>query len=490
MRLTGILYFLLVIASPSRAVERPLGKAPYADARLGRQVTFDLDRTSHRFDGFGAQVWVTNNNPRVDLERKLAELNIHYVRLTPYGATWPQMQSLRDITDRLGIQWVCTFWSAPPELADEHGVLQDVRGFTDWWMQQIDEMAARALAPHYIELMNEPDSMGHWSTGMAPSTYNEVVKALRRELDGRGLPNVGIVGPGLAHLDWDGHNETWIGALDREAVASIAAWSTHSWDDGDLCRGGASCIERQWPSFRRAFERQDAAKPVFVTEFGTKETTYNGVRYPHPGQETLFPDHASEPTRYYSATDTVAYAVRLFENSLALANEGANVPFIWQLVDEPSELLELRKSWGLVDLEGQNKPAFQAIATLGSAIPEDALVVEPPKQTADGLYAAAFIGGDAVVVAIANDTRENITSTIRLLNADDGLRIVESSAFSAERLGDPLTAEPDIARVTHPLLELFRGSQPGEYGFPVTLPRNSTLTVALGRRHLRAQRHQ
>ena len=51
---------------------------------------------------------------------------------------------------------------------------------------------------------------------------------------------------------------------------------------------------------------------------------------------------------------------------------------------------------------------------------------------------------------------------------------------------DPLTAEPDIARVTHPLLELFRGSQPGEYGFPVTLPRNSTLTVALGRRHLRA----
>ena len=386
MRLASWIFCFCFSFASVESAERDDSESPDVVWRADEEVRFDMRELSHRFGGFGTQVWAFNNNPKVDLEQKLAALDIRYVRLTRQG-TSEQMRSLRELTDRMQIEWVYTVWSAPPGLADSRGVLEDVRGFAKWWVEQVGALARDGMTPHYIELMNEPDSMGHWSTGIGPATYNSLVKRVRDALDRSGFASVGIIGPGLAHLNWEEHNTKWIDALD-----------THSWDDGDLCRGGASCIERQWPSFRRAFERQDAAKPVFVTEFGTKETTYNGVRYPHPGQETLFPDHASEPTRYYSATDTVAYAVRLFENSLALANEGANVPFIWQLVDEPSELLELRKSWGLVDLEGQNKPAFQAIATLGSAIPEDALVVEPPKQMADGLYAAAFIAGDAVVV--------------------------------------------------------------------------------------------
>ena len=61
-------------------------------------------------------------------------------------------------------------------------MLEDARGFAKWWVEQVGALARDGMTPHYIELMNEPDSMGHWSTGIAPATYNSVVKGFRDAL--------------------------------------------------------------------------------------------------------------------------------------------------------------------------------------------------------------------------------------------------------------------------------------------------------------------
>jgi hypothetical protein len=450
--------------------------APVVCEATGEEVLFDVSQTRQTFDGFGAQIWAVNNSPEVDLPDLLEQLNIKYVRLTRQGASWEQMNSLRKITDRYGIKWVYMIWSAPDELTDGKGMLRDVAGFSQWWTEEIDALTTNDVRPHYIELMNEPDSEGRWSTGIDPRTYNELVKSVRNRLDGRGYDDIDIVGPGLAHLDWRGNTSKWMRALDPKAVSALGAWSTHSWDDGDLCRGGSSCIEKQWTDFGTAVRNQDAAKRVFITEYASKEANFHGVQYPQPENRTRF----DVDTRhgYYSATNTMPFAVRLVENTLALLNKGANVSFVWQLVDEEVELVRDRKSWGLVDLKGNAKPAFGALKTLCSRIPVGAQVVAAPDQTEHEMYSAAFVHGGQVIVAVANDTGEEQTSRFRLDRAGMGLSIVEATAYRLHHRGNPDNGEPDRGRAIAQQLEI-KTTGSGGYTFDATLPADSTLTVVL-----------
>jgi len=441
-----------------------------------KEVLFDVSKTRQTFDGFGAQIWAFNNNSEVDLPALLQQLNIKYVRLTRQGASWEQMAALREITDRFGIRWVYVVWSAPDELTDGKGMLRDVAGFSRWWAEEVDSLATNDVRPHYIELMNEPDSEGRWSTGIDPRIYNELVKSVRNRLDRHGYGDIDIVGPGLAHLDWRDNTSKWMRALDPRAVSALGAWSTHSWDDGDLCRGGSSCIESQWADFGTAARSQDAAKPVFVTEYASKETNFHGVQYPHPDNRTRF--DVEDGYGYYSATNTMPFAVRLVENTLALLNKGANVSFVWQLVDEETELVRDRKSWGLVDLKGNAKPAFGALKTLCSRIPVGAQVVAPPDQTEHEMYSAAFVHRGKVVVAVANDTGAEQTSRFRLDRAGTGLSIVEATAYRLHHRGNPDNGEPDRGRALVQHLELTAVGG-GDYTFDATLPADSTLTVVL-----------
>jgi hypothetical protein len=449
---------------------------PVVGKGIVKDVTFDLRTIRQTYDGFGVQVWAFNHSRDVDLTELLQDLNIKYVRLTRQGASWEQMASLRKITDRFDIKWVYMVWSAPGGLTDGRGRLRDVAGFSQWWIREVDVLALNNMMPHYIELMNEPDSEGRWSTGIDPRRYNRLVKSVRRLLDERGYGEVDIVGPGLAHLDWLDHTSKWLRALDPIAVSALGAWSTHIWDDGDLCRGGSSCIEKQWSDFEAETKSRDAAKPIFVTEFSTKEATFHGVRYPHPEHGTRFELDAGRG--YYSASHTMSFAVRLFENTLALLNQGANVPFVWQLVDDETELLRDKKSWGLVDVKGKAKPAFGALKTLCSQIPVGARVVAPPEQTGADLYSAAFVDRGRVVVAAANDTNTQKTARFRLRGAGGRLDIIDAKAYRLDARGSPDTGEPDRGRVVPQHLTL-RASGTGEYTFDAALPPDSTLTVVL-----------
>jgi len=425
-------------------------------------LVFDVTNTMHTFDGFGAQIWGYQ-----DIEDELEELNIKFVRVVA-GASWPQLQTMRALTDSLGIEWIYMIWGAESQFTDENGMLIPVRvaDFAEWWAQQIEEMDSYGVCPHYIELVNEPDSGGSWSTGIDPADYNTLVKSVRTELDTRGYTDVGIVGPGLSNLGWDNHNGLWIGALDSTAVDSLAAWSSHMWDDGSLCDDGAACVDASWPELGTAISGKDpsGAKPVFVTEYATKDHEFHGVTYPFP-----------EVTAGYNATDTVPYAVRVFENTLALLNNGTSAPMLWVLKDESW----FSKMWGAVDPSGSPKPLYHALKTLYPKLPVGAYVVQPPAQPDEGFYGAVFVYDGGMTVALANDSESEQTRTIQLTGAAPGLQIIENIAFEMDTPGNPSTETPDIGRTVSRPLSLVE-NVPGTYTIDVTLPADSTLTVVIG----------
>ena len=58
-------------------------------------------------------------------------------------------------------------------------MLNNIPGFATWWKDEVDYLYTNGMPVEYIELMNEPDSWGAWSTGITYSDYNLLVKDLR-----------------------------------------------------------------------------------------------------------------------------------------------------------------------------------------------------------------------------------------------------------------------------------------------------------------------
>ena len=91
-------FALASVESAERASSKSLDVVCCADEEVG----FDVRELSHRFGGFGTQVWAFNNNPQVDLEQKLAALNIRYVRLTRQGTSEQMSSATADPSFRRG----------------------------------------------------------------------------------------------------------------------------------------------------------------------------------------------------------------------------------------------------------------------------------------------------------------------------------------------------------------------------------------------------
>jgi len=407
-------------------------------------LLIDVRAESHTFLGFGSQIW--DFGP--DTVRVCNDLNVRYVRVSSTSAAVQASAA--------GLNVLLLRWSAPAEWLDGDNELmtQYVDDYAVLWANTVADLAAGGRAPDYIELSNEPD--GDWNTYISPGNYNTLVKLTRAELDARGLFDVGIVGPGLTHLDWNNHNSTWIGALDAQAVASLAAWGTHTWDDGSLCDGGASCIHENWPDFGDSADARDPPLPKFITEFATKENTFHGVTYPQPD---LFRD--------YSATNSMPYAVRVYENALALLNHGAHVPFIWQATDQDWE----QKGWGLIDLAGNPKPVFYALQTWWPTVPVGASVIDVGDQSASLIYAGAFVKDDRLVIGLANDSAAACGKTLRVTGAAS-VQIVAAPACLLDHQGDPATQDPDTAQVIQQSLTVGPDNS-----IDITLPADSTLTL-------------
>lgn len=443
-------------------------------------VTFDISNTSHEFMGFGAHIWGYGNTasyPKLESYRQqaLQELNIKYVRIENHNesASTAAMQRTRAVTDDLGIDWIYMTWIAWCCM-DGSNMLNNIGGFADFWVSHVANLYSNGMPVEYIELMNEPDSGGVWSTGITFSDYNLLVKDLRPKLDTAGLSGVGIVGAGPASITVC---DDYINALDVTGIASMAAWSTHSWGSAD----GLESESRAALYLTTPGDAADPTLPKFVTEYATHETTFHGITT-DPGDNYGIWD-VTEVFPYYATSNRQPYAVRTYENTLGLLNGGANAPFIWQLNDEPTETItgSKRKSWGGLDLWGDPKPVYGALKTLYPKIPVGAMVVTPPNQSSNSMYTGAFVDGSTIVIGISNESSSSKSSTITLTNAPTNLMVREALAFEPIYWGVISNGDPDVGRIFYKNPNLVQ-TTPGVYTLDVTLVGDSTLTVVLGPR--------
>lgn len=456
---------------------------------IAETVEFDLRDTPHEFMGFGAQVFghaPDDSCPNLlDIRRRaLAELGIKYVRIE-LSVPMPAMQAMRALTDELGIKWVLMLWIGPAHCMDEKHRLTDIDGFANWWLEQVRRFDENGIRPEYLELMNEPDSRGEWSTGITGEQFDKLVISLRAKLDEAGYPDVGIVGPGTCTLAWD-NPKRYLGAITDEGVAALAAWSIHTWGndqqhDTDLNPGGPA-LEAQWADFGRRMADRGPEVPCFVTEYATHERLYHGVEYPHGDRYGEWDESKVFP--YFSVTNCMPYAVRVYENTLALLNCGADVPFIWQANDEPIESKPpgrddpKRKAWGLVDLWNKPKPVFGALKTLYPKIPIGARVVRSPDQSANGTYSGVVTHEESVIVGIANNTGDTRAVSLTLQGVDPRLGLAEAIAFEQAHWGDASRGEPDRGREVEREVAV-EVTDTGVCVLRVELPPESVATVVL-----------
>lgn len=462
-----------VAASATAPSEDPVAVASFEDVTLALSVgpRFDMQVRAQRYDGMGAQIWGYFSNPTA-LQKALTELRIKWVRIENYreNASQFQMAQTRNLTDALGIKWIYMIWSAPTSFANTQGQLRSnqIDDFAAWWADHVADLYNIGIDVEYIELMNEPDSGGQWSTGITGSQYNALLSLVRDQLnaydgsDGEpDLRQVGIVGPGLSSMTWS-NPLNYISAITAANAAHLAMWSTHTWTDdyyGGCAREGGSCLEQHWYNFASIATLRNPNIPKITTEHASKQFTYHGNTYPSPDE-----------TGGYNVTNCMPYAVRVYENILGILNAGATVPMLWQLIDEPTEVNNKNKAWGLLDLSGAEKPVYGALKTLAGEISDGAQILTPQNQH-DVIYAGASLHEDRLVVGLANGSATQ-QSTLLAIDQASCIELVRARAFVLSQAGDPGAQTPDVGSEVARTLTVNP-----DHTIQVELPAGSTLTL-------------
>ena len=282
-----------------------------------------------------------------------------------------------------------------------------VDDYATFWAALLSYLDDNGVRPGYIELANEPN--GTWNGLISTTNYNTLVKQTRELLDTHGFSDVGIVGPGLSVLG----NPSWVNSLDTDAVNSLAGWSTHAWDD-------PSGIDNQAQIFESAVDAKDPNKPIFITEYATKITEFNGASY-------------GVPEEGGDAADQPAFAVQVFNNSLSLINHGAGALLIWEAADQSWST----KRWGLKRLDGTDRPTLPAMKTLTDLLPNDATALEQIWDDPE-ITAAGFVKDGKLIVGLANTLGSNESRTLSFSNVPGILRFDEGMQFN-EGVASPVT---------------------------------------------------
>lgn len=414
-------------------------------------ITVDVNEAGQRVLGFGAQIWSGDTAA----EPVLRGLGLRFVRMT-VGPNWPNVdaqpptdatRSEMDrfltahfdgdreprlanakkswrMTDRLGIGVIMIQFSAPDNWLSKDGQRRLLPEYLDdyarYWGSLVAFMDRHGMRPPYIELSNEPE--GNWNTRIIPQDYNRLVILTRKELDERGFNEIQIIGPGLAWLDHDDGAKRWIEALTPDGAAALGAWSTHTWDDKFQPDAPVQFMADRWHDFKAVIRSKDPdrRKPIFVTEYATGATTFNGV--------TFDPVESDGPHR---ASDSNQYAQRVFEQTLVHVNQGASVLILWKAADQPWS----HHAWGMVTSArdgGRPRPVFHALKTLMPHVPPNALALNPLRPDRQ-VTTAGFLGENRLVVALANGSDSTQPRTLVIRNAP-GLSLIDATRFHAGRI--------------------------------------------------------
>lgn len=375
-----------------------------AEPQPSLSLQIDPSAPGHIYHGFGAQIWP--GDPRI--EKVIETLRLSWVRIAymtvsdlpprgsseDYDAYWANtniahMKKTCETLQRHSVKMIlCNFATSPGFLTEKRLDPDSVEPYARCWASLVAFLVANEIHPTYLELFNEPD--GDWNGRVPPQEYNRMIQAVRAELNARGLDHIGIIGPGLAHIDL-GDKDAWVEALDESGINALAAWSVHGYEWRDGRNVGAQYVRDCWAAgFGRSILARDPQKekPVFVTEFATLTDTYNGAKIEKP-------------------TESDAFALRVFENALSFLNCGANALIYWQALDMS---WEPNSTFGLIAVDGQERPALHALRTLVPEISLGARVL--PLKQSQPLYAAAFAKDNTLVIALVNPSDTQITVTL------------------------------------------------------------------------------
>ena len=368
------------------------------------------------------------------------ELDIRYIRVKREAENWNDILALRASTSRLGVKWIYSLDAIPAQFLNDYGRLVDVQGFAGWWAEEVDELLYQDVPANYIELLDTPDILRGDSLALTSDLFNELVHATRAELDLRDFQEVGIVGPGLSSPAFTGDLETWYIDLDQAGYDMLPFWTVQSWEN--TIEG-----EQIGPAMGRYFEyldRIESRKPLLVTSFATSETKFNDIQYPDPNQYDLLGNLNTFETYYYSATFTLPYALRVYSNTLDLLKHKQVIPFLYQLYDAPGDVKYKKRSWGMLDLNGGEKPVFSLLSQLMKRVPKQSTIIATLDPTQDGLNALTFKNQDELIVTVLNETLVSKSIQINLQGVDRKLEVKSATVHYSPGLFPPEQGKKDI----------------------------------------------
>ncbi|MBT4713450.1 MAG: hypothetical protein HOB84_01610 [Candidatus Marinimicrobia bacterium] len=428
-------------------------------------VEFDLQNEVGPFNGLGANVPLSFYSRRMKVLQTFNELGIKYIRVKREDENWDDILALRASTSRLGIKWIYSLDAIPGEFLDDYGKLADVKGFAGWWAEEVDELLYQDVPADYIELLDTPDILRGDSLALTSDLFNELIHATRTELDLRDFQNVDIVGPGLSSPAFGGDLETWYMDLDQAGFDILPFWTVHSW--GNRLEGGM--VGNALGNFFEYLERIESRKPLLVNSFATSETKFNDIQYPDPNQYDLLGNLNTFETYYYSATFTLPYALRVYSNTLDLLKNKEVVPFLYQLYDAPADVKYKKRSWGLLDLNGGEKPIFSLLSQLMKRVPKQSTIISTLDPTQDGLNAMTFKNSDEVLVTVINEGLEPKSIQVSLRGIGRKLEIKSAEIHFALNIFPPEQGKKDIIGTEEQELKLRSDGANDSYVFALML---------------------
>jgi hypothetical protein len=414
----------------------------FGDRKKGEYtpVEFDLRKEVGPFSGLGANVPISFYSRRMKALQTFNELGIKYIRVKRETDNWDDILALRASTSRLGVKWIYSLDAIPPQFLNDYGRLIDVKGYAGWWAEEVDELLYQDVPADYIELLDTPDVLRGDSLALTSDLFNELIHATRAELDLRDFQNVAIVGPGLSTPAFSGDRETWYMDLDQAAFDMLPFWTVHTWEN----KGGSGNIGPAIESLCQYLDRIESRKPLMVTSFATTETKFNDIQYPDPNQYDILGNLDTYETYYYSATFSLPYALRVYSNTLELLKQKQVIPFLYQLYDAPGDVKYKRRSWGLLDLNGGEKPVFSLLSQLMKRVPRKATIVTTIKPTEQGLNALIFKNQDEVIVTVLNESLMSKSLQINLRGVDGKMELISASDYYSPGLLPPEQGTKDI----------------------------------------------
>lgn len=267
----------------------------------------------------------------------------------------------------------------------------------------------------YIELANEPD--GDWNGRIEPDDYARLVKLSDELLEKHGFGEVKLLGPGLTFLTLHDLAPPYFDALEKVGVHHLDGWSTHIWDEVEFNASLPEFTYGIWKPFLERTKELDPKRkmPIFVTEYSSDVTEFDGVQRPSPRDQITD-----------TVVDTWPHAVRVIANSITNLNRGANALVLYRLTNTHWH----KTGWGMVqpisETEFQPKPVYGAVVMALSTLPVGSEILKPIWYTHNDPITLSCLHDKkkkSIEIVAANSTTKAEKKTISVAQEMNGFSI-------------------------------------------------------------------